>query len=94
MAGGCSQHDVVSVTDTADRLRQVRRAYERFLALAAMDCIMDGATRTFFDELACELGPADGGTDREGADRTDARRDADFSGPTWASPFRHGVLDD
>jgi hypothetical protein len=70
-----------TITDfsTADRLRLVRQAYERFLALAALDCIMDDNTPTL---------PPSGG--REGADRTGAPIAAEL----YKTLFRQGILDD
>jgi hypothetical protein len=57
----------------------VRQAYERFLALAALDCIMDDNTPS--------TPPADG---REGADRADVP----ISGELYNTLFRGGILDD
>jgi hypothetical protein len=90
MAGGCDQTDV-SVTDTADRLRQVRQAYERYLAMAAVDCIMDGTTRNLFSDMTSNRGPDD--TDREGADRA-ASPGKGYPRSDWGFLYRGSVLDD
>ena len=72
----------LGMSGTAYRLKMVRQAYERFLALAAVDCIMDSTTRINFV-------PASDETDREGADHHDALSAADLS-----ALFRDGALDD
>lgn len=71
------------MSNTACRLKMVRQAYERFLALAAVDCIMDGNAR--LDSLL----PSPEGTDREGADHHDG-----MTAEAWSSLLRNGVLDD
>ncbi|HEV7302031.1 MAG TPA: hypothetical protein VGN72_22030 [Tepidisphaeraceae bacterium] len=68
---------------TAARLRLVRQAHERFLAMAALDCIMDKSVRVdFSDDAERSAEP-----DREGADHVD-------ESPDWTALLRGGVLDD
>jgi hypothetical protein len=69
--------------ETADRTNTVRHALERFLALAAMEVIMNETVDTF---LPFALDGAD--TDREGADRASTV----VSG--YACLSRIGSLDD
>jgi hypothetical protein len=73
--------DETTMSNTAERLRRVRQAHERFLAMAALDCIMDGTARISLSDMASD------DTDREGADRAE-------TGPDWVRLFRAGVLDD
>jgi hypothetical protein len=68
---------------TAERLRLVRQAHERFLAMAALDCIMDQSVRIEFADTAELTNDAD----REGADHVD-------DSPDWSALLRHGILDD
>ena len=59
--------DETTMSNTAERLRLVRQAHERFLAMAALDCIMDGTARLSLSDVG-----AGTDTDREGADYADA----------------------
>ena len=43
--------------DTADQLRLVRQAEERFLALYALDCLL--AETRFFDKLSADIQETD-----------------------------------
>jgi hypothetical protein len=91
MAGGIES---VTMTDTAERLRLVRQAYERFLVMAAVDCIMDVTTRNL---MTAEFDLSRDDTDREGADRasaTGADSGGKFSSTVLCRLFRDGLLDD